>query len=137
MDRVIPTKPRREPWNKGKLVGQKAPLAGSVISGRTRRGCASCAQSNRSTRFGLSALARGCANAASLQLPGAHAIRHALVEVARAHGSFDTPEPHSLSHLIAHASEGNRDALALQLLDGVQQRVEGGGVDQVHRSGIE
>ena len=26
MDRVIPTKPRREPWNKGKLVGQKAPL---------------------------------------------------------------------------------------------------------------
>ena len=26
MDRIIPIKPYREPWNKGKLVGQKAPL---------------------------------------------------------------------------------------------------------------
>src|SRR5262245_50958727 len=26
MDQVISIKPRREPWNKGKLVGQKAPL---------------------------------------------------------------------------------------------------------------
>ena len=26
MDQVIPTKPSREPWNKGKLVGQKAPF---------------------------------------------------------------------------------------------------------------
>jgi len=26
MDQISPTKPRREPWNKGKLVGQKAPL---------------------------------------------------------------------------------------------------------------
>ena len=26
MDQSIPTTPSREPWNKGKLVGQKAPL---------------------------------------------------------------------------------------------------------------
>src|SRR5215471_5635421 len=26
MDHLVPTKPGREPWNKGKLVGQKAPL---------------------------------------------------------------------------------------------------------------
>ena len=26
MDQAIPATPRREPWNKGKLVGQKAPL---------------------------------------------------------------------------------------------------------------
>ena len=26
MDQLIPSKPHREPWNKGKLVGQKAPL---------------------------------------------------------------------------------------------------------------
>jgi hypothetical protein len=26
MDHIVPTKSHREPWNKGKLVGQKAPL---------------------------------------------------------------------------------------------------------------
>jgi hypothetical protein len=26
MDQIVPIQSRREPWNKGKLVGQKAPL---------------------------------------------------------------------------------------------------------------
>jgi len=34
MDRIIPIKPYREPWNKGKLVGQKGPL--KLLSGNAR-----------------------------------------------------------------------------------------------------
>ncbi len=68
-----------------------------------------------------------------LLLPGAHAVGHAFVEVGRTNGSLYAPEPHPLPYFVAHAGEGEGDALALQLLDGVQQRVAGSNVDEVHR----
>src|SRR6266403_2362041 len=48
-----------------------------------------------------------------LLLPGAHAVGHAFVKVSRAYGSFYAPEPQPLSHLVAHAGEGEGDALTL------------------------
>jgi len=48
---------------------------------------------------------------ASFPLPGAHAISYTFVEVLRAHCSLNSLEPHSLSHLIAHTSEGEGYAL--------------------------
>ena len=58
-------------------------------------------------------------------LPGAHAIGHTFVEVGRAHNDLYAPKPQSLSYLVSHAGEGERDASALQLLDDVQQCVAG------------
>src|SRR2546427_1181827 len=68
-----------------------------------------------------------------MALPGAHAIGHTVVEARRAHDSLYASEPHSLSHRVAHTGEGDGYTSALRLLDGVQQRVAGGGVDEVHR----
>src|SRR5882672_6880662 len=68
-----------------------------------------------------------------LLLPREQAVGHAFVEVARTDGRLYAPEPHPLPHFVAYAGEGEGDTLALQLLDGVQQRVAGGNVDEVHR----
>src|SRR5215472_8046295 len=68
-----------------------------------------------------------------LPLPSAHAVRHTFVEVGWAHGSLYPAEPHPVPHRVAHTGEGEGDALALELLDGVRQRVAGGGVNEVHR----
>ena len=78
-------------------------------------------------------VAAGTASRLSLLLPGAHAVGHTFVEVSRTDDSLYAPEPHPLSYLVAHAGEGEGDTLALQLLDGAQQRVAGAGVDEVHR----
>src|SRR5262245_36222645 len=104
MDRVIPPNPVENRGTKASSSVGKAPGHERYQWGATG-GDVPRAQSNRSTRVGLSALARGCASVGSLLLPGVHAIRAPFVEVLRAHGSFDPPEPHSLSHLIAHARE--------------------------------
>src|SRR5690242_9329742 len=65
--------------------------------------------------------------------PCAHPVGHTLVKVGRTHNSFYTSEPHPVSYFVAHSGEGDSQALALQLLDGVQQRVAGGGVYKIHR----
>src|SRR5262245_30601296 len=72
-----------------------------------------------------------------LALPRAYAIGHTFMEVLRAHCGLDPRESHSLATLIADTNEGDGDPLALQLLDRVQQTVQGGGVNQVHCTGIE
>ena len=65
-------------------------------------------------------------------LPGAHTIGHTFVEVGRAYDGLYTSKPHALPHMVAHTGEGERDALALQLLDDVQQCVAGAYVDLVY-----
>src|SRR5262245_19119071 len=80
----------------------------------------------RSTR------ARGSPLGGSMLLPGAHAIGHTVVEVGRAHDGLYAPEPQALPDVVAHTREGEGDALALQLLDEVQQCVAGAYVDEVH-----
>src|SRR6516165_1344036 len=84
-----------------------------------------------------SALARGPPASASLALPGPHAIGHPLVEVRRAHDRLDAPEPHPLADWVAHTGERDTDAAALRLLDEVQERVTGSGVDEVHRTSVQ
>ena len=70
-------------------------------------------------------------------LPSVDAVCYAFVKAGRTHDRLDAGEPKPISYLVAHAGEGNGDALALQLLDGVQQRVAGTGVDEVDRVCIE
>src|SRR5262245_41762075 len=89
------------------------------------------------TRVDPSALARGWAVGACSTLPGTHAIGHAFMEVRRAHGGLDAAALHSLPHFVAHMGECQADALALQLPDGAQHRVAGGGVDEVHRACVQ
>ena len=79
-----------------------------------------------------SASPRGQAINPFLSLPGAHAVRHPFVEVSRTDHGLHATEPHSLSHLVAHAGKGEGDAPALQLLDGAQQCVAAGGVSEVY-----
>src|SRR5271165_1559247 len=55
-----------------------------------------------------------------LLLPGAHAVGHAFVEVGRPDDRLYARKPQPLSDFVAHASEGEGDALALQLFDRVQ-----------------
>src|SRR5271166_4353031 len=57
---------------------------------------------------------------AFLLLPGAHAVGHAFVEVGRPDDRLYARKPQPLSDFVAHASEGEGDALALQLFDRVQ-----------------
>ena len=67
-----------------------------------------------------------------LLLPGAYAIGHPFVEVGRAHEGFEARSPHALPDVVAHTGDREGDALALQLLDEVQQGVAGAYVNLVH-----
>jgi len=69
---------------------------------------------------GASAPSRGHGTDPFLLLPGAHPVSHTLVKVGRAHYSLYACESKSISYFVAHASEGEGDALALQLFDKVQ-----------------
>src|SRR5262249_25153326 len=66
-------------------------------------------------------------------LPSAHTICYALVEIAATDHSFYASEAHALAHLVADPGEGQGDALTLEFLGEAQQLVAGAGVDEVHR----
>jgi hypothetical protein len=46
-----------------------------------------------------------------LPLPGAHPVGYAFVEVSQADDSLHASKPHALSYFVAHAGEGEGDAL--------------------------
>src|SRR6516162_5555154 len=83
--------------------------------------------------------ARSCRHSIEpfLPLPGAHAVGHTFVEVGRADGGLYAAEAHPLPYFVAHSGEGEGYTLALQLLDEVQQRAAGAGVDEVYRISVQ
>src|SRR5262249_16356166 len=68
-----------------------------------------------------------------LALPGVHAVRQTLVEMVCPYDGLYSTQPHALAHLVAYSGESKGESPDLQLLDETQQRITGGGVDQVHR----
>src|SRR4029077_11879791 len=80
---------------------------------------------------------RGNSVALFLPLPGAYPVGHPFVEVSRTDDSLYATEPKPLSYFVAHAGEGEGNPLRLELLDGVQQRVAAGGVDEGYGIGVQ
>src|SRR6516225_8321052 len=70
----------------------------------------------------------------SRSLPGAHAIRQALIEIVGAYQRLYPGETHPLPDFVACVGESERDCAGLQTRDEAQQPVAGGGVDKVHRA---
>ena len=110
-DLAAPRPRRNGLWNEVirylELIGQSAYLVDTQPAVTKNRECVH----SLPTRIALTSV--------EALLPGSYAVGHAVKKIGLADPSLDAREPHLLSYFVAHTGEGEGDASALQLLDGV------------------